>query len=276
VDKRNKIQGVMFFIALCVLSAHLAVSYYIGTTSLLGAFLAGVMLSSVPVHLHKEDESRTIDHLAVFRDYAGPVQDHVLAPLFFASIGYTIPFLSLFKSTLIWQGVVYSVFMCVGKVLVGFVVYLGLEPILSLTGRVVRGNRTLPTKQLNAGEHDLNRIETEEGRTGRFEDAPPEVTSNGSSPRSEPNALPARPSLTERVTLGAALGTALVARGEIGILILQVAYSKSQLASPEAPDTLLSEDVYLIGIWAVALCTIVGPVAFAGLMRSERFRACIS
>lgn len=42
------------------------------------------------------------------------------------------------------------------------------------------------------------------------------------------------------------------------ILVLQVAFSESSV---------LSEEAYLVGVWAVALCTIVGPLAFTQVVK---------
>lgn len=48
------------------------------------------------------------------------------------------------------------------------------------------------------------------------------------------------------------------------ILILQVAYSSSLLPTGL---TVISEDVYLIGVWAVLLCTVIGPITFSSVIR---------
>ncbi|ORY31422.1 Sodium/hydrogen exchanger family-domain-containing protein [Naematelia encephala] len=48
------------------------------------------------------------------------------------------------------------------------------------------------------------------------------------------------------------LGLAMVARGEIGLLISQIAYHTSQ--------PLFDEDEFLIVTWAIVICTIIGPV----------------
>lgn len=64
-----------------------------------------------------------------------------------------------------------------------------------------------------------------------------------------------------RVTLVPAilLGTALIARGEIGLIILQIAYN--------SPNSSLGTEAYLIGICAVLLCTLFGPILFSVLIK---------
>jgi hypothetical protein len=42
------------------------------------------------------------------------------------------------------------------------------------------------------------------------------------------------------------------------ILILQVARSSKGV---------IGEDVYLIGVWAVAICTVIGPIAFSSIIK---------
>ncbi|WWD00993.1 hypothetical protein V866_007931 [Kwoniella sp. B9012] len=55
------------------------------------------------------------------------------------------------------------------------------------------------------------------------------------------------------------LGCAMVARGEIGLLISQIAYN--------TPKPLLTEDEFLIVNWGIILCTIVGPLSVGWIVR---------
>ncbi|OCF71468.1 hypothetical protein I204_07526 [Kwoniella mangroviensis CBS 8886] len=55
------------------------------------------------------------------------------------------------------------------------------------------------------------------------------------------------------------LGCAMVARGEIGLLISQIAYN--------APKPLVTEDEFLIVNWGIILCTIVGPLSVGWIVR---------
>ncbi|WVF71844.1 hypothetical protein IAT40_006653 [Kwoniella sp. CBS 6097] len=55
------------------------------------------------------------------------------------------------------------------------------------------------------------------------------------------------------------LGSAMVARGEIGLLISQIAYN--------TPDPLLTEDEFLIVNWGIILATIVGPVGVGWIVK---------
>ncbi|WWC89662.1 uncharacterized protein L201_004587 [Kwoniella dendrophila CBS 6074] len=55
------------------------------------------------------------------------------------------------------------------------------------------------------------------------------------------------------------LGSAMVARGEIGLLISQIAYN--------TPKPLLEQDEFLIVNWGIILCTIVGPLSVGWIIR---------
>lgn len=47
------------------------------------------------------------------------------------------------------------------------------------------------------------------------------------------------------------LGSAMVARGEIGLLIIEVGYNQTSY---------VSEEGFITGIWAILLNTIIGPI----------------
>ncbi|WWC69083.1 uncharacterized protein I206_103019 [Kwoniella pini CBS 10737] len=55
------------------------------------------------------------------------------------------------------------------------------------------------------------------------------------------------------------LGSAMVARGEIGLLISQIAYN--------TPKPLLTEDEFLMVNWGIILCTIIGPLSVSWIIR---------
>lgn len=54
------------------------------------------------------------------------------------------------------------------------------------------------------------------------------------------------------------LGMAMVARGEIGLLIVQLGLNDTDF---------LSEEAFLVAIWAIVLNTIIGPVSVGLLLR---------
>lgn len=105
-----------------VLSAHLVVCGYAGASLLFGAFLAGTFLSTLSNGPTQAVQSE-IDGSAVapafhetFETFISGSLAFVLEPLFFASIGFAIPFKRLWTGTVVWRGIVLSLLMVIGKV----------------------------------------------------------------------------------------------------------------------------------------------------------------
>ena len=118
-------------------------------------------------------------------------------------------------------------------------------------------------------------------------DPSPPPPSVQSKPQTQPpiQALPARspspdpvtrvssPLLPEKRALRtyspALLGLAMVARGEIGFLIASVAESHGIFNSSSSSTPVPGErgELYPVVVWAIVLCTVVGPVGVGGLVR---------
>lgn len=190
-----------FSVMVLILCAFTSVAYWAGTSVLLGAFLAGMCLTYLtPPTPEGVPEPLQPSYLAIFETYLHSIQTYILSPLFFASIGFAIPFLDLWTGRAIWRGVVYSLLMFAAKFIVGIWV---------------------PIAQA-------------------FE----------------------RPTTTQSKTvwLSAAsfLGLAMVARGEIGLLIIQIGYNESPY---------VSKDGFVTAVWAILLNTILGPIGVGVLVR---------
>ena len=54
------------------------------------------------------------------------------------------------------------------------------------------------------------------------------------------------------------LGSAMVARGEIGLLIIEIGYNSTEY---------VSEEGFITGVWAILLNTIIGPVTVGLLVK---------
>ncbi|KAK4056447.1 hypothetical protein OIO90_002590 [Microbotryomycetes sp. JL221] len=220
-----------------VLASMLAASYYAGTTMLLGAFLAGVMLLIL--------SDNKIDFVPTFEQLIGPLQRFIFVPLFFGSIGITIPFLDLFTGTLIWKGFVYATLMTIAKVSVGLTI------ILFDTVRWIMLKQRTTTNQTTLDGR--NGFDSDETFNGGLEQT---MSQNESSSLTIGDKL-----RFKSLPAAGFLGFAMVARGEIGVLILQVAHNSS------GQERILGDEAYLVGLWAVTLCTIVGPVVFAVIVK---------
>ncbi|QRV78442.1 Sodium/hydrogen exchanger family [Ceratobasidium sp. AG-Ba] len=173
---------------------------------LIGSFCAGALLNHGWKLLKATSEPDRIQYWSPHHAFEriAPVQNHVLAPFFFASIGAAIPVRSLFHATTAWRGILYSALMVVAKVAAG-----AWLPIWSVLER-------------RLGSSDLQ---------------------------------PHGPSWPA----GLFVGLALVTRGEIGLLILNIAQSGG----------LVTEEAFGVGIWAVVLSTLLGPVGVGRLLQTR-------
>jgi len=82
-----------------------------------------VAMNPIPTPPNKPSEVE-IDHeeptfLATFETYLYPTMTFLLLPLFFGSIGYSIPFVALWTGETIWKGIVYAILMILAKAVCG-------------------------------------------------------------------------------------------------------------------------------------------------------------
>lgn len=111
-----------------VLSAFISIAAYAGTSVLFGAFLAGTFLTYLPskhpdgpfVVMSREEGEREADKspkfVHTFERYLLDTQKYLMEPLFFASIGFAIPFVGLWTGERIWKGILYTLLMAFAKV----------------------------------------------------------------------------------------------------------------------------------------------------------------
>ncbi|RHZ59264.1 cation:proton antiporter [Aspergillus thermomutatus] len=227
-----------FILMVLVLCAFVTIAAYAGTSVLFGAFLAGSFLTYIPtkhpsgpfVVMSREEGEReahkspTFVH--TFEAYLLDVQSYLMEPLFFASIGFAIPFVQLWTGKRIWRGVVFSLLMVVAKFAVG--IWLPLWKYVPL---LRPSKREALSKEVNSEQELQNGSAREK---------------NGSS-RSNTTWLS-----------GLLLGSAMVARGEIGLLIIEIGYNETSYVSEEA---------FITAVWAILLNTILGPMTVGLLVK---------
>jgi Kef-type K+ transport system membrane component KefB len=81
----------------------------------------GTSPSAEPSHvvsLHNQGEACTGS--AVYEHYYVPAVSKILQPLFFASVGFSIPITKMFRGSIVWRGIVYTVLMAFAKFVCGF------------------------------------------------------------------------------------------------------------------------------------------------------------
>lgn len=208
---------VMMVMVLC---AFLATAAYAGASVLFGSFLGGMFLSML-----REPETERTSCEAIsnkpsphfshtFKKYLADVLRFVFQPLFFASVGFAIPFLELWTAEVIWKGILFSLLMACGKLIVGLCV-----PLWDLAATVSRRRAASLSEQ----------------------------------------ALGCKGVLTSTWAPATLLGTAMVARGEIGLLIIQIGLNQTPY---------LGRKAFVIAVWAIIVNTIVGPVSAGFLIKT--------
>ncbi|OJT10342.1 hypothetical protein TRAPUB_13147 [Trametes pubescens] len=273
--------AVKLFLMVVTVSAMAAISYYTGTSILYGAYIAGLILTYIsqppttpPLpadrderiagkHHHKQ-RTEDLSFEATFSRLVGPVQDHVLLPLFFASIGFAIPFLDLWKPKIIWRGIVYSILMCLAKLAVGLPILfhgplIHHAPLLwqriwnSTVAFFARAKPIIPAKYKHSSRASPRSDPPSHKSTPALGDSK-DATRASTPPPPLPSSTPA----------AVFMGVAMVARGEIGLLIAQLARGDS---SSGGTPGLLGEEPFLLCIWAILLCTLVGPISLGFIVR---------
>lgn len=202
---------------------------------LLGAFLAGVFLYALP------SPNSEVSFKLCYASLVSPLQEYVralslshraarsscpsrfqiFAPIFFASIGTSIPFVALWTGRIIWRGVVYAILMTLGKLLVGLVVLLADCGTFSES----------PSPSLEEPNP--------EGAVD-FSTRPEKVSYGNPPPPTTPSKFHLCLLTTTTFPPAIFLGTALVARGEIGVgpPLLSSSHSRSRTrnADPHPPS----------------------------------------
>lgn len=148
----------------------------------------------------------------------------------------------MFTGSIIWRGLVYSILMALGKLICGLWLLRLPNPVekLQVLVRIVRGKIENPRKPAAPAGRSL---------------AP---------------ARSAEPSKPLSVYPGLILGSAMVARGEIGYLISSLAEADGVFQQSEVSSSGEPSELFLITTWAITLCTIVGPVTMGYLVERVR------
>lgn len=126
--KHDHVSNIVLMVL--VLSAFLSIAAYAGTSVLFGAFLAGTFLTYIPskheegpfVVMSREEgereDAKSPTFVHTFERYLLDTQKYLLEPLFFASVGFAIPFLDLWTGERVWKGILYTLLMVFAKVCV--------------------------------------------------------------------------------------------------------------------------------------------------------------
>ncbi|KAI1472685.1 uncharacterized protein F4812DRAFT_409889 [Daldinia caldariorum] len=249
----------------------------------------------------QEHQQQRPEHsaLEVYETYYSQAAHRILKPLFFASIGFSIPISDMFSGDVAWRGVIYGILMAIGKMVCGlWLVRIPLSAggfIGTLVSSVSSRYQALfsrfrrPRKSTNASPAK-NRAPAEEIQLEPVSVATPRSVENETSGSNREVADSSRatvqqlvaPSLPSRdgglggnsmpakplsLYPAAIVSCAMVARGEIGFLISAVAESKGVFRRPSDNASEGASELFLVVTWAIVLCTIAGPICVGTLVR---------
>ncbi|KAJ5721387.1 Sodium/hydrogen exchanger [Penicillium malachiteum] len=255
--------------------------------------------------MHKADRTRestdpsAIDNTTtgrkVYEKYYKEPVGRILIPFFFASIGFAIPITEMFQGRVVWRGLIYAILMIIGKMLTGlWLVRLNLSPISNLISSIKTHSPSIlfrcttslcggqvQQKPLGTTDHstvqspvatthserkqrpDANKQSEPQNDSSSDRQNPSASGSDPQTPSGHPNAIssPPRP---KSLYPAALLGLAMVARGEVGYLIASLAESQG-IFSSESNEGI--SDIYLVVIWGISICTLVGPISVGTLVK---------
>ncbi|MCJ1393152.1 hypothetical protein MMC18_006024 [Xylographa bjoerkii] len=207
------------------------------------------------------------------RYYAQTVQ-RILKPLFFASIGFSIPITRMVSARIVWRGIVYAVLMAFAKLACGLWLIRFSKP-LRFPAKL-KPNPPWPLLSHLYPERVCPKPSAPATNSPALTAVHP-VVNTASPPLSQPPPVSApsptplspHPNSPLSIYPAAILGSAMVARGEIGFLISSLAASRCVFADPASTpsDTSIGNDIFLIITWAIVLCTIIGPLSVGLLVR---------
>jgi len=179
----------------------------------------------------------------------------------------------MFSGQIVWRGIIYAVLMAIGKIMTGlWLVRFSSNPVSGLVSIVkrsfayVRSSCARPRISKRPRKEQTPFRPKPPGRnTGVTQDDSNqhESSANNPAPRSQIY-LPPKPKSLYPPSI---LGLAMVARGEVGYLIASIAESQGIFSneSPEGPS-----EIYLVVIWAISLCTLIGPIMVGTLVKRAR------
>jgi hypothetical protein len=207
------------------------------------------------------DEHEHLTGTHIFEKFYEPALRTILKPFFFASIGFAIPISNMFTGSIVWRGLVYTIIMLIAKLACGLCLIRLSTPLLPTQALKKILQRHTP-------EHLPWPFRTRHPAATNPErdESPPQTSPVATADRSNDKNKSKVPRVVSLYP-AAMLGSAMVARGEIGFLISSVAESEGIFGEPGEGG---SSELYLVVTWAILLCTLLGPIAIGTLTKRVR------
>ncbi|KAJ5187266.1 hypothetical protein N7449_010260 [Penicillium cf. viridicatum] len=223
------------------------------------------------------DNDTPTGELIYSRYYKEPV-NRILLPLFFASIGFAIPITKMFSGQVVWRGIIYAMLMAIGKMITGlWLVRFSPSPVSGLISIVKKpfiharsycasprsisrkSNQKKKAPQRPATQDDSANVLTPDNAKNE-----PQSTNRPPASTSRPDSHISLPPKPKSLYPPSILGLAMVSRGEVGYLIASIAESQGIFSSESSEGP---SEIYLVVIWAISLCTLIGPILVGTLVK---------
>ncbi|KAH8703067.1 Sodium/hydrogen exchanger family-domain-containing protein [Talaromyces proteolyticus] len=218
----------------------------------------------------------------VYKTYYKQPVNRILVPMFFASIGFAIPIAKMFQGSIVWRGLVYAIMMIFGKAVTGLWLVrfsqsqpLGAAGLKSIfyfipfsttqSSKNKKGDKPLPS-----GTQSSEIRQQGDTNTGtNDENAKASISNTDTHPASRIVSRPvvSIPTKPRSLYPPSILGLAMVARGEIGYLIASLAEGQGIFSAGPSGE---ASEIYLIVIWAISICTLVGPICVGIIVKRVR------
>lgn len=197
----------------------------------------------------------------------------------------------MFRGSVVWRGLIYSLLMMFGKMVTGlWLVRFSFNPMSKLVNYIkdfVRRSRLFCTPKKPNKEQKRRRetpsssaAVTSHDRSGENADTPPNAAVHRSpsnretthqpgpredeSPQSNQRSSVTFPEKPKSLYPPSILALAMVARGEVGYLIASLAQSQGMFSTGSSDEV---SEIYLVIIWAISICTLVGPICVGTLVK---------
>jgi hypothetical protein len=201
----------------------------------------------------------------------------------------------MFKGSVVWRGVIYALLMMFGKLITGiWLVRFSFHPLSNLANGLKRPLSRIhlfcmPTRTdkeqtekrdsplrapiqsskecVAASNNQANTQNQAVENCGSSEDKgsagppKPQEESHATPRRSSTGTFPPKPKSLYPPSI---LGLAMVARGEVGYLIASLAQSQGMFGTGSSGEI---SEIYLVIIWAISICTLVGPICVGTLVK---------
>lgn len=201
----------------------------------------------------------------------------------------------MFKGSVVWRGIIYALLMMFGKLITGiWLIRISLRPLSSLKNGLKRqfsrirffcmptkpgedqkdkrhGRVESPTQSSKEGIASNNqtnaknaKAQDDRGLSDNRNPAGlhvPREVSHATHRRSSTGTFPPKPRSLYPPSI---LGLAMVARGEIGYLIASLAQSQGMFGTGSSGGI---SEIYLVIIWAISICTLIGPICVGTLVK---------